>query len=244
MKQAARPGMIGVMGKYAGFAATTIRRRGLLGSACDLVSEIAFDRRHGLRAVLPAEVAGPESAGSGTAESDAVQYQGVPPRVGMKILSQLPPVALRATFVDFGCGKGRGLALGMLAGFRRLHGVELLPSLAEAARRNLRKLGTRHPESVLQVSSGDAAAFALPAGAVVAFLYNPFRGATLRAVAERLRDHAVAYPVWVIYVNPAELAVFEVQGFSVESDVRRGRDLEAVILVPPPVADWRAWRNG
>ena len=237
-------GRFGVAGKYAGFAVTTIRRHGLIGTVRDLIAELAFDRRHGLRALLPAEVVASGCARPGRAEMDAVQYQGVSPRAGAKILSRLPPVALRSTFIDFGCGKGRGLALGMLAGFRRLHGVELLPSLAMAADRSLQRLRTRYPESILQVSSGDAAVFPLPSGAVVAFLYNPFRGATLRNVAGRLREHSVAYPVWVVYVNPVDLAAFEGQGFSVETELHRGRHLEAVILVPPPMVDSRDWRNG
>jgi hypothetical protein len=244
MKRTAHSGRFGVAGKYAGFALTAIRRHGLIGTVRDLIAELSFDRRHGLRALLPAEVVSPEGARWGDAELDAVQYQGVSPRVGAKILSRLPSVALRSTFIDFGCGKGRGLALGLLAGFRRIHGVELVPSLTVVADRNLQRLRKRHPGSILQVSSGDATAFPMPAGAVVAFLYNPFRGATLRKVAGRLREHSVAYPVWVVYVNPVDLAAFEELGFSVDTELRRGRHPEAVILVPPPMTDSRDPGNG
>ena len=234
MKRAGR-GAFRVLGKYAGFAASEVWRRGPIGALWDVVSELWFDRCHGLHTTLPAEVFAREAGYSRQVEEDAVQYQGVPPRIASAILSRLPEPAFRATFVDFGCGKGRGLALGLVAGFRRLLGIELLPSLVKIAERNLRGLRVRYPKCVMQIEAGDATHFELPAGALVAFLYNPFRGETLARVALRLRFHASAFPVWIVYVNPVELSTFMAQGFTVEMEHRRGGRVEAVLLVPPPI---------
>ena len=223
--------------KYAGFAATAVWQRGLTGTLRDVVSEFWFDRCHGLRTTLPSEVHAREAGYSQQVEADAVQYQGVPPRIASAILSHLPESAFRATFVDFGCGKGRGLALGLVAGFRRVLGIELLPSLVELAARNLRGLRFEYPECEVRVESGDATDFQFPTGALVAFLYNPFRGETLKRVALRLRHHATAYSVWIVYVNPVELSTFTAQGFTVETELRRGGHVEAVLLVPSPIDD-------
>ncbi len=235
MKRAGSRGTFGVIGKYAGFAAAAVRQRGLTGALRDVVSEFWFDRCHGLRTTLPSEVRAREAGYSQQVEADAVQYQGVPPRIASAILSRLPESAFRATFVDFGCGKGRGLALGLVAGFRRVLGIELLPSLVEIAERNLCGLRLEYPGCEVRVEAGDATEFELPTGALVAFLYNPFRGETLKRVALRLRYHAAAYPVWIVYVNPVELTTFTAQGFTVEREHRRGGRVEAVLLVPSPM---------
>jgi hypothetical protein len=116
-------------------------------------------------------------------------------------------------------------------------GIELLPSLVEIAERNLRGLRLAYPGCEVRVEAGDATEFEFPTGALVAFLYNPFRGETLKRVALRLRHHAAAFPVWIVYVNPVELITFTAQGFTVETEHRRGGRVEAVLLVPSPIDD-------
>lgn len=203
----------GLLVKYTRMVLVAARQRGLRAGLGDLLAQWTFDRRHGLGALLPREVRAP-AADPGFRLADAVQYQGVDPRLALEVLGCIPEVArARSTFIDFGCGKGRGLAVGMLAGFRRLIGVEISGDLAAACDRNLRTLRSRHPGIEVEIRIEDAARFALPEGPLVAFLYNPFLGPTLERVAEALGRQAVRWPVWVGYVNPRGRAAFPAERF-------------------------------
>jgi hypothetical protein len=105
------------------------------------------------------------------------------------------------------------LAVGILAGFRTLIGVEVCRDLATVAQRNLTTLLGRHPEVTVQIRTQDAAAFEPPEGPLVAFLYNPFLGLTLERVVQRLERHAIHWPVWVVYINARGSSVFLHRGF-------------------------------
>jgi protein-L-isoaspartate O-methyltransferase len=220
--------------KYVGFAFNAVLRRGVITTLAEFIRTAWFDLRHGLRATIPVEVTSSGAAGQGSV-LDAVQYQGVLPHLALEMLHRLPPRALRAHFVDYGCGKGRGMAVGMIAGFRRVLGVEMMPELATMAEGNLLRMRRRFPETVVHVCVMDAAMFVPREGPLVAFLYNPFHGETLRTVVRRIREHARMFPVWVVYVNPRQINVFHEAGFKTESEKWTGDELEAVILLPPPI---------
>jgi hypothetical protein len=220
--------------KYVGFACNTVLRRGLITTLAEFIGTTWFDLRHGLKATIPVEVTSSGGVGRGSV-LDAVQYQGVLPHLGLEMLHRLPPRALQAHFVDYGCGKGRGMAVGMIAGFRWVMGVEMMPKLAAMAEGNLLRMRKRFPETVVHVCVMDAAMFVPREGPLVAFLYNPFHGETLRTVVRRIREHARMFPVWVVYVNPRHIDVFHEAGFKTESEKWTGDELEAVILLPPPI---------
>lgn len=202
-----------VIRKYAAMAVVSLRREGVRGSLARMAAEWSFDRRHGLSAFLPREVGSGDPA-PGFRVADAVQYQGVDPRLAFRALRGLPGgLQFSATFVDYGCGKARGLAVGMLCGFRSLVGVEACPDLARIAERNLRRLRERHPGVRVDIVNQDAALFEPPGGPLVAFLYNPFLGETLDQVARRLGAHARRFPVRVVYINPRGCPTFIRHGF-------------------------------
>lgn len=214
MSERSQGGRFRVAAKYASMAFAAARRRGVVSGVADLAAEWSFDRRHGLAALMPREVCVPNSD-PGFRVEDAIQYQGVDPRLALEVLESVPrDFRAGATFVDYGCGKGRGLAVGILAGFRRLIGVEVSAELANASERNLGTLRERHPGIELVIRTVDAARFEPPEGPVVAFLYNPFVGPTLRQVADRLGRLSVRSPVWVAYVNPRCRLVFAPELFA------------------------------
>jgi hypothetical protein len=116
------------------------------------------------------------------------------------------------TFVDLGAGMGRALLLAEGFPFRAVVGVELHPTLARIARRNLalgRAAGlTRVPT---RVYCRDAAEFALPQGPCVVFLFNPFGAPVLRRVL-RAWSRALAgraQPLDILYVNNEQENVLE-----------------------------------
>jgi hypothetical protein len=109
------------------------------------------------------------------------------------------------TFIDLGSGKGRTLLMASDYPFRRIVGVELLPSLHRTAQENLAQY---HSESqkcfALEAVWGDATEFTFAFEPTVIFLFNPFPEAGLRSMMANLERSLREHPrkVYVIYHNP------------------------------------------
>jgi SAM-dependent methyltransferase len=108
-------------------------------------------------------------------------------------------------FLDLGSGKGRALLMASDYPFRRILGVELLPTLHDLAQENIGKYSSVSQKCfTLQSICGDATEFSFPSEPVVLYLFNPFPEAGLRRVIanleQSLRDHP--RPVYVLYHNP------------------------------------------
>ena len=109
------------------------------------------------------------------------------------------------TFIDLGSGKGRTLLMASDYPFRRIIGVELLPSLHYIALENVRQYKSQSQKCfALESICADATAFPLPTDPLVIFLFNPFPESGMRQVVanleQSLREHP--RPVFVLYHNP------------------------------------------
>lgn len=108
-------------------------------------------------------------------------------------------------FIDFGSGKGRTLLMASDYPFRRITGVELLPSLNEIAQQNLSGYRAESQRCLdLESICADATKFPLPDRPLLLYLFNPFPEHGLRKVVanidESLRSNARA--IYVLYHNP------------------------------------------
>lgn len=109
------------------------------------------------------------------------------------------------SFVDLGSGKGRTLLMASDFPFRRIVGVELLPSLHEIAKQNLSQYKSDSQISfALEAICADAATFPFPDGPLVIYLFNPFPESGLRHVMANLRKSLAANVrhAYVLYHNP------------------------------------------
>lgn len=109
------------------------------------------------------------------------------------------------TFVDLGSGKGRTLLMASDHPFRRIMGVELLPSLHQIAQENVRQYKSESQKCfALESICADATAFPLPADPLVIFLFNPFPESGMRQVVANLEKSLREHPraVFVLYHNP------------------------------------------
>ncbi len=109
------------------------------------------------------------------------------------------------TFIDLGSGKGRTLLMASDYPFRRIIGVELLPSLHQIAQQNLQCYKNEAQKCfALETMCCDATNFAFPADPLVLYLFNPLAESGLRRVLlnleQSLREHP--RPVYVLYHNP------------------------------------------
>jgi len=138
----------------------------------------------------------------GVANADAVGYSALEYEYLLWALPAIPFPAEEVVFVDYGAGKGRALAAAATHPFRKVIGVEISEELVEIARGNLARLKRRRAECV-EIHHADAAMFAVPNDANVFFFFNPFGGATLARVVERIWESWMAHPrdLFFIYFN-------------------------------------------
>jgi len=172
-----------------------------------------FDGEHGVatEALLFLGDLDPEAIGPNLAH--ATHYEPTPVGDFDPLLAAVPFAIAGSTFVDLGAGMGRALLLAARHPFRQCVGVEISPALCEVARDNVAHMSAAnlHCRDV-RVVRGDAATYRFPRGDLVVYLYNPFDGAILAQVLDRLaagqrRDAALVYhtPVQreVIEAHPA-----------------------------------------
>ncbi len=104
-----------------------------------------------------------------------MEYLTIPPR--------------RAIFIDLGAGMGRAVFLAAQRPFRQVVGVEFSPALCQIARENLARFKGALRCRDVRIMRRDARYYPLPKGDAVVYLFNPFRGPVLTAVARRLARH-------------------------------------------------------
>src|ERR1700733_2114744 len=115
---------------------------------------------------------------------DAVDYSPVPFRAFFRAMKHVPPELLTGTFLDYGAGRGRVLALAArYYQFRRVVGVEMSVQLFQEAAHNLKHVAAGRAEIICT----DAATYQPPGDTTVFFLFNPFLGETMKMVVNNLR---------------------------------------------------------
>jgi len=168
----------------AGGAVKAARRR-LPGLAVkDGYTQHPFDAEFGVR--TSGLIAGRHLATGHRHDRHATAYYGVAPSVFHALMKRWQRSRLSAplsefTFVDVGAGMGRAMLLAADYPFRAVVGVELNPTLARIARRNLalwRAAG--RARTPMRLRMGDAVDFPLPPGPCLMFLFNPFGPAVMR----------------------------------------------------------------
>lgn len=163
-----------------------------------------LDRRYGL------DTAGIDDdlAGLGIAARHHAQSRGHEPiqlDVFERVVKALRVVPGERCFVDLGSGKGRAVILAMEAGFASAVGVEISPKLHAIAQANVAKYQKRRGrDQAIELTCGDAGAYAPPPKDTVLFLYNPFGAPVLRTVLDNMRASMRHSPraLTIVYRNP------------------------------------------
>jgi signal peptidase I len=141
------------------------------------IRETWLDMRHGIatRGFVRAD-------SSGFSPAAVHPYVATPWDVVRQALDQLP-LTPEDVLLDYGCGRGRVLALALERGIQRAIGIEIVPVLAGDARRNLAKFGNR-----CEIIEGDAAALTTPDDASVIYVFNSFPASVLAQVVARINE--------------------------------------------------------
>ena len=130
-------------------------------------------------------------------------YQATDPIIFAEMMEEVDAELERFVFLDLGCGKGRALLLARKLGFQRIIGVELLPELLEAARKNVARLPAEEQEK-FELVAMDARRYVFPREPVFLYLFDPFPPAVLREVLDGLMRSVQEHPrpVLIGYQNP------------------------------------------
>jgi SAM-dependent methyltransferase len=144
-------------------------------------------------------------------------YAGVPPSGFRAAISRWESLGLRRrieeyTFLDLGCGKGRAVLLASEFGFREAVGVELNSGLAEIARANAAIwTAAGRARSPIRIVCGDATEVEWPSGPCLAYMYNPFAEAVMRAVMEVMHERFGDRrdELEIVYQKPEQAASLE-----------------------------------
>jgi SAM-dependent methyltransferase len=176
-----------------------------------------FDEEFGVR--TSGLVAGRHLKSGHPHDRHATAYYGVAPSVFQALLRRWqrsrPAAPIEEfSFIDVGAGMGRVVLLAAQLPFRQVEGVELNPTLARIAKRNLAVWRASGRARVpMKIICGDAVEFLLPAGPCLAFLFNPFGAPVMRRLLTAWRKALVGRPgqLDLIYVNNEQERVLERQ---------------------------------
>jgi len=176
-----------------------------------------FDEEYGV--YTSGLIAGRHLKSGHTHDRHNTAYYGVAPSVFHALLKRwqkTPPAAPinEFTFIDVGAGMGRAMLLAALLPFREVIGVELHPTLARFAQKNLSLWQTANrAQSPMRIVCGDAVEFKLPAGPCVTFLFNPFGATVMRRLLSAWNKSRAARPapLDLLYVNHEQECILEQQ---------------------------------
>jgi hypothetical protein len=203
-------------------SASTRKRKTLPGlSAKDGYTPHPFDLENGVR--TSGLIPGRHLKSGHRNDRHATAYFGVAPSVFHSLVHRWQRTHPGApvedfTFVDVGAGMGRAMLLAAEMRFRRVIGIELNPTLARTARKNLalwRAAGRVHAPT--RLFRGDVCDFAFPVRPLLVFLFNPFGATVLRRLLANLSARFVhsAGHLDLLYVNNEQERVLELQsGFT------------------------------
>jgi SAM-dependent methyltransferase len=178
-----------------------------------------FDAEHGTETsgLLSGKII---ARGTAAKPEDLTAYYGIAPSILRSLLDlwlrQLHPLAPmeRTVFLDVGAGKGRAMLLASEYPFLRVEGVELNPTLAEIARRNIsiwERTQSATMLSPLMLHEADATRVALPREPVLAHLFHPFEDRLLRRFLRHIERDLTAHPrpFDLLYVNAEHDSVLD-----------------------------------
>ena len=201
---------------------TVAERRRLPGlKVGDGFTRHPFDEEFGVR--TSGLVAGRHLKSGHRHDRHATAYFGVAPSVFRALVKRWqrirPAAAMEEfSFLDVGAGMGRAVLLATKLPFREVVGVELNPTLARIARRNLTVWrASERTRAPMRVVCGDAGEVPLPAGPCLAFLFNPFGAPVMRRLLtawNQNRSKALvgqAASLDILYVNNEQESVLERQ---------------------------------
>jgi SAM-dependent methyltransferase len=163
----------------------------------------------------------------------AQTYQGANYYLLEKVFDYLQTIEANQNILDYGCGKGRVLAVAAYYGFEKITGVEFAKELCEEAKKNIIPFQQKFPEKIFNVIHANAVDYTIEKDTNVFFFFNPFDEVVMLAVAKNILQSLKEYPreVYVVYLNPVHKEIFLSAGFEQIYHLEKLKYIEASILM-------------
>ncbi len=159
-------------------------------------------------------------------------YQGVGYYALEKAFDYLKSVNATQSILDFGCGKGRVLAVAAHYGFQNITGVDFAPALCNDALKNIERIKPYYPDTNFKVVCDDVVNYKIENETNVFFFFNPFDEVVMLEVVKNILYSLKQNlrKIYIVYVNPLHKEIFESAGIEEEYYMRKMEYIELSIL--------------
>ena len=159
-------------------------------------------------------------------------YQGANYYVLEKAFDFLKTEKVNNSIVDFGCGKGRVMAVAAFYGFKNITGIDFSPELCEAAGKNIASIKAKYSSTNFSVICLDAVNYKIEKDTQVFFFFNPFDEVVMIKVAKNILGSLKenTRKIYIVYVNPLHKEIFQSAGFNEEYYLKKMEYIELSIL--------------
>jgi SAM-dependent methyltransferase len=160
-------------------------------------------------------------------------YQGANYYLLEKVFDHLQTIEANQNLLDFGCGKGRVLAVAAYYGFTKITGIDFAKELCEEARENIAPVQQKFSQKIFNVIHANAVDYKIENDTNVFFFFNPFDEVVMLAVVKNILRSLKENPreVYVVYLNPVHKEIFLSAGFEQIFYLQKLKYIEASILM-------------
>jgi 16S rRNA G966 N2-methylase RsmD len=143
-------------------------------------------------------------------------------------------------FFDYGAGMGRAMILAACYPFRRVLGVEIAADLTKMAKDNISRARHRLQCQDIDIATCDAALYDIPHEVTLFYFNNPFYGAILTTVLNKIRSFTAfsPQPVLIVCNLPARSAfeeqILKQKWLEQKNDILLQSDRHCLIFVGAP----------
>lgn len=160
-------------------------------------------------------------------------YQGANYYLLENVFKYLQTIEVAKNLLDYGCGKGRVLAVAAYYGFTKITGVEFAKELCDEARKNIIPVQQKFPEKIFNVIHANAVEYPIEKDTNIFFFFNPFDEVVMLAVAKKILQSLKenSREVYVVYLNPVHKEIFLSAGFEQIYHLEKLKYIEASIFM-------------
>jgi SAM-dependent methyltransferase len=192
--------------------------------------EIRGEKKYGIRTSKLNDLT--QLSIKGNNKKHAEIYQGANYFLLENVLSYLQSIDANKNIIDYGCGKGRVLAVAAFYGFNKITGIDFAEELCNEAKRNVSPLRLRFSEKTFNVIHINAVDFKIEDDVNVFFFFNPFNEIVLKDVINNIllslkKNKRVIH---VAYINPRYKQLFIDAGFPEVYNLKKMEYVEASVL--------------
>ena len=165
----------------------------------------------------------------------AAIYQGANYYLLENVFEYLQSIDADKNIIDFGCGKGRVLAVAAYYGFKKITGIDFAKELCEEAKKNIKPTQQKFPEKIFNIIYANAVDYKIDSDTNVFFFFNPFDEVVMLAVAKNILQSLKDYPreTYIVYLNPLHKEIFLSAGYEEIYHLEKFKFIEASILMKP-----------